>query len=255
MGISDPEIRRLEEIGARSWPAGRLERRWGWLLSIDRGVTRRANSVLPDAWDGGPRIDARVADIENIYRQAGLDPCFKITRAALPSSLDNHLLRRGYRAEGHSIVLTATPDAVEDRPLLPVDLTVDHTPDWIECRWPGQPMNSEIDIQCRIAARTSPPRVFAVARLDGHPAGAAMAAIVRGRGCITAVHTPPVFRRRGVARALVAALARWAGRRDARSLMLQVEESNAAALGLYASAGYSKAYHYHYRTLKTPVVA
>lgn len=254
MAISDLEVRRLEEIGARTCPAGTIEPMSGWLLSIDRGVTRRANSVLPNAWDDGPPVDDRIADVEHRYRQAGLEPCFKMTQAARPSDLDDHLHRRGYVAEGHSVVLTATIGGVERRPSRPVGLAADLTQGWIECSWPGRPMTSDVDSRCRIAERTSRPKVFAIVRLDGRPAGAAMAAIVRSWACITAVRTPPAFRRRGVARALIAALADWAGQQDVKSLVLQVEEANAAARGLYASAGYCEAYRYHYRTLKRPIV-
>lgn len=88
-------------------------------------------------------------------------------------------------------------------------------------------------------------------RLEGRIAGAAMAAVARGWCCITAVRTAPAFRRRGVARALIAALADWAGGHDGRSVLLQVEEDNTAALRLYASAGYAEAYRYYYRTLKS----
>lgn len=248
------EIRRLEEIAARTWPAHTIEPMGGWSLSIDRGVTRRANSVLPNAWDNGSPIDDRIADVERRYRQARLVPCFKMTRAALPGGLDDHLHKRGYLAEGHSIVLTATVGAAWDRPSLPVDLAADPSPDWIACSWPGRPTTLDVESRCRIADRTRRPKAFAMVRLDGRPAGAAMAAVVRGWGSITAVRTAPAYRRRGVARALIAALADWAGRQEARSLLLQVEEANLAARGLYATAGYREAYRYHYRTLERPDV-
>lgn len=250
MAISDNEVRLLEELGARSWPAGRAEPKGGWLLSIDRGVTRRANSVLPGGWDDGPPVGDRIADVERRYRQAGLAPCFKMTRAARPGDLDEQLHHRGYQAEGHSIVLTARVGDVQKSPSLPVELASDLTPDWVRCCWPGGSNDRDVDSRCRIAGRVRRPRVFATVRLDGRPAGAAMASVVRGWGCITAVRTPPDFRRRGVARALIAALADWAGGQDAESLFLQVEEDNVAALSLYAAAGYREAYRYHYRTLK-----
>ena len=101
MSISDTEIRRLEEIGAKTWPARTTERLHGWLLSMDDGLTRRANSVLPIGWDDGPRVGERIAEVELRYQDHGLNPCFKMTRAVLPADLDDLLDRRGYRAEGH----------------------------------------------------------------------------------------------------------------------------------------------------------
>ena len=51
-----------------------------------------------------------------------------------------------------------------------------------------------------------------------------------------AVH--PEHRRRGVGRRLVEAVCREARRRGARTVFLQVRESNRAALGLYREAGF-----------------
>lgn len=253
MVISDREVRRLEEIGAQTWPAETIVPLGGWSMSIDRGVTRRANSVLPNAWEDGPSLDERIAMVENRYWHTGLRPCFKMTRAALPGGLDDHLDRRGYRAGGPSVVLTAAVGDVERRPSIPVELATDRTPDWVQCSWPGEPRDAHVESRCRIVDRIARPKLFVVVRLDGRPAGAAMASVASGWGCITAVRTPPEFRRRGVARALVAALADWAGAQDAKSLFLQVEEANGAARGLYASAGFGEAYRYHYRTLERPV--
>ncbi len=252
--MSDTEVRRLEEVGAQTWPAGIVESKGGWTLSIDRGVTRRANSVLPNGWTGGSPIGDHVGDVESRYRQQGVDPCFKMTRAALPNDLDEFLHRRGYVAEGHSIVLTGTVGGVEDRPSLRVELAADRSPDWVACSWRGRPTDWDIESRCRIVDRAGQPKVFALVRLDGRTAGAAMAAVANGWSCITAVRTAPAYRRGGVARALIAALANWALRQNTQSLFLQVEEANEAARNLYASAGYREVYRYYYRTLKRAIV-
>lgn len=252
MPISNAEIRHLEEIGVRTWPARIIAPHFGWLVSIDRGVTRRANSVLPAEWTGESPVDELIDAIELKYRREGLDPCFKLTRASRPADLDRHLHRRGYLPEGHSDVLTAAVSGVDHRPVKPAELTAEPTPDWIACSWPGMPTEADIDIRCQIAGRTERPKAFALIRMDGFPAGAAMAAIVRDWGCITALRTPPEYRRRGIARALVAALAGWVCRQGGEHLFLQVEKSNAPARRLYASAGFRHAYDYHYRTLKCP---
>jgi N-acetylglutamate synthase len=60
--------------------------------------------------------------------------------------------------------------------------------------------------------------------------------------------TVPAARRRGHARALVHALARWAEQRCTHA-MLQVESTNAPARTLYASAGFVAHHEYHYRKL------
>lgn len=254
MTVRTADIRQLEEIGARTWPARTIQPFGGWLLSLDRGVTRRANSVLPNRWTGGPSVDDGVGSVERRYRRSGLRPCFKMTQASQPEGLDGLLHRRGYRAEGYSIVLTRPADRIHDLPELPVDLASQPTPDWIAGCWPGPGDDADVEARCGIVGRIGGPRAFALARVDGRPAGAAMAAVVQGWGCVTAVHTLPVCRRRGVARAMIAALAAWARRQQARSLFLQVEADNAAAHGLYSTLGFRPAYRYHYRTLTGPAV-
>ena len=61
------------------------------------------------------------------------------------------------------------------------------------------------------------------------------------------VATLPEARRRGAARAILAALAGWGLERGARRAYLLVTGSNAPANALYARLGFSRAYGYRYR--------
>lgn len=251
MSIPDADIRRLEGIGARAWPARTTETLGGWRLSIDRGVTRRANSVLPNGWDGTRSVDDQIAAVERRYRRDGLPPCFKLTRASLPDGLDEILSGRGYRPEGHSDVLMAAIDTVDDRPALPVEIAPRSTAEWLRTCWPDGGQETDGDPRHEIVERIAGPRAFALARLDGRPAGAALAVADRDLVCLTAVYCLPACRRRGVARAMIAHLAGWARRQSANQLFLQVESDNRPAHGLYRATGFRSAYRYHYRAPAT----
>jgi GNAT superfamily N-acetyltransferase len=65
--------------------------------------------------------------------------------------------------------------------------------------------------------------------------------------CVTAVTVDERYRRRGLATAVMAALGEWARDRGAHSCLLQVVESNAPALALYARLGFTEHHRYHYR--------
>ena len=106
------DIRRLENLAANAWPAEAVEILGSWTMQFDHGVTRRANSVLPTGWSGELSLDDAVAAVERRYPAHSLRPCFKITDAALPTGLDDRLGDRGYRREGHSLVLAAPVSAV-----------------------------------------------------------------------------------------------------------------------------------------------
>jgi predicted GNAT family acetyltransferase len=62
-----------------------------------------------------------------------------------------------------------------------------------------------------------------------------------------AMRTLVALRRRGVARALVAAVAAWGVARGATLMYLQVERDNAVARTLYEAIGFETRYAYHYR--------
>lgn len=64
---------------------------------------------------------------------------------------------------------------------------------------------------------------------------------VAGEAEILAVGVAPANWRQGLGRALVEALARAAGELGAEALFLEVAEDNAAALALYAGAGFAAA--------------
>lgn len=252
LGLDPEDIRRLEATATSAWPPVKQDDLEGWLLGFDRSVTGRANSALANAPVPAAELEARIAEVERRYRAHGLPPRFKVSPGSLPADLDHRLAARGYRAEGHAQVLVADLDAAlrasEERPQISLQLLQDPEPLWCEACWP-EAAPAEAEARRLISARIASPRAFALARIDGAAAGAAVASVNQGWACITAVHTLAACRRRGVARALMAGLTAWAGVQGAARLYLQVEEGNRAAQALYAQLGFGVAYAYHYRRL------
>ena len=242
-------IRLLEDIGADAWPAATTAWLEGWRLSLDAGVTRRANSVLPNAAQPVGGADALIGEVERRYRARGLCPCFKLTAAAAPADLDRRLERRGYRSEGQSLVLVADARAIAPPHAPKVAIALDDRPTraWLDACWPAAPYAAERSARQAIVERVRLPRAFALARLEAALAGAALAVADRGWVGITAVHTLPEQRRRGVAQCLLGALAGWATEQGIERLYLQVERDNAPARRLYGGLGFTEAYSYHYR--------
>jgi ribosomal protein S18 acetylase RimI-like enzyme len=242
-------IRLLEDIGADAWPAATTVWLEGWRLGLDRGVTRRANSVLPNAPEPVRDPDALIAEVERRYRAHGLRPCFKLTAAAEPD-LDQRLARRGYRAEGHSLVLVAdTRAVVRASASIAIELQQKATPAWLDVCWPEADYAAQRAVLEQIAGRVRPPCAFGLARFGAAPGAAALAVADRGWVGLTAVHTLPDQRRRGLAQSLLAALAGWADAQGARHLYLQVEADNQPARRLYRGLGFTLAYRYQYRRL------
>ena len=247
--IPPTEIRQLEALGADAWPASEVQHVDGWRLGLSVGVSRRANSLLPLEPVTGRRLEDAIDEVEWRYASHGLTPCFKMTAAALPAELSAALDRRGYSVEQHSQVLTADAAAVaaHDDGSHGVHLIDAPEAHWAAICWPADGDGKEAAGRFAIAKRLPEPRVFALAQLSGNAGGAGLAVAQGDWACLGAIHVLPAFRRRGLAKAIVTALAAWAVARSVQRLYLQVQFSNAPARRLYDGLGFHFAYAYHYR--------
>jgi ribosomal-protein-alanine N-acetyltransferase len=91
----------------------------------------------------------------------------------------------------------------------------------------------------RIAAEGGMPTVrLLVAESGGEIVGHAIASIVFEVAELQRIAVGPAYRRRGHARALLAAVVEQASAEGAERLLLEVRETNEPALAFYASAGF-----------------
>ena len=81
--------------------------------------------------------------------------------------------------------------------------------------------------------------IFLVAEQDGEVQGYVGCQTVLDEGYITNVAVSPDFRRRGAARLLIAELIARAKEKGLAFVTLEVRESNAPAIALYARAGFA----------------
>ena len=89
--------------------------------------------------------------------------------------------------------------------------------------------------------------VYAVAYADRVPKAAGFIVMEANWAGVFSMRTQPDARGQGLGRAVLGALAAEAMDCNATHAYLQVEQGNAAALGLYARSGFVEQYGYHYR--------
>jgi GNAT superfamily N-acetyltransferase len=98
---------------------------------------------------------------------------------------------------------------------------------------------------------SAPEQVFA-SILDGdRVVGVARGSLAERWAGLTAMEVDPQYRRQGLASALIAAIAEWGWQHGARSLQLQVGETNEVAKQLYLAAGFEPHHSYAYLTPST----
>ncbi|BCJ37650.1 N-acetyltransferase [Actinocatenispora thailandica] len=248
----------LQHIAAATWQPYRRDTLGDWLLGSSDGWTRRANSVVAAGDPGLPlaeAIDAVVAWYQRHDQPAraqlvAVDPDSpagaddpELRRVA---GLDAALAARGWPVEAETLLLTAPIDRLRRAPrpasLPPVRLSETPTPDWLAMFGARKGL-----APAATAVLTAGDTRFAEVHLDGALVAIGRGAIADGHLGLSAIEVAPAFRRRGLARHLLAALAD-AAFDHAHTAFLQVEEENAAARALYARLTFRLHHRYHYRT-------
>ena len=115
----------------------------------------------------------------------------------------------------------------------------------------------EVDERAARAILTgSPGQAFATVRGDdGLVVGIGRLGLAAAWGGVAAMWVDPRLRRRGLATALLAALARAADRAGASSLHLQTDSDNTSALALYEGHGFERHHAYVNLSRRAPTAA
>jgi ribosomal protein S18 acetylase RimI-like enzyme len=236
VAVDERLVGELERCALAAWPAEEIRSLGTWRLRYTRGVTRRANS----AWvDGGGDLPALVEAAERFYAERGQPCLFQVTPLA-PAALDPLLEARGYEREAPVSIQIADADL----PAAPVAVRTEATISdaWFAVAASGR-FAAVADVYRALLTRIGSRAVYALAGT-----GAVGLGVVDPPWMgIFNMFTVPDQRRRGLARAVLQALAAAGRARGATRLYLQVESDNRTARALYASAGFREVYGYHYR--------
>jgi GNAT superfamily N-acetyltransferase len=244
-GFTKHEVRAMEQAAARAWPARRIVDVAGWQVRLSGGGARRANSVLPLAFDAAADPDAAITQVERLYDQQRTRTYFQVSSIASPQMLDALLATRGYVYEEPCLLLAKRLTALG----MPRAVTIAEDPsqDWLDVYTePLDPVRRAAAPE--VLANVPRKRAFFLARHDGEPVSSALAVLSPdGIAIVECVATRSTGRRRGSARIVMDALEAWAKAAGAHTAALQVVDGNEPARGLYAKRGYLEAGRYHYR--------
>jgi ribosomal protein S18 acetylase RimI-like enzyme len=244
----------LQRVMVGAWPPMQLERLGDWVLRASRGFTQRANSVVTVGSPGMP-VAAAFDVVERWYAGRGLPPNLTVA-GPLGSDLAGdpvgaEALARGYAARVPTITLTASARQVAERTrpqsaaaegVVALEVAGELTDAWFAAYRAYRDVE---EAAARAVLTGSPSQAFATAR-DGNATvvGIGRLGVADGWGGVAAMWVAPPARRRGVASAVLAALAREALAHGAASLHLQTDSDNAAALAFYEGRGFGRHHQY-----------
>lgn len=224
------DIRHLEHAAAHAWPGVEQKSLGGWLLRFGHGSTRRANSAVPLDVSPGP-VPSGIVDW---YATRGAP-----TLLAAPDRLFR--APPGAPVDGENVVMTRGLRDEVDAP--DVDVTAAPGDDWLRLhprKVPVDVLTAVLDGELGFAvlAEAAVARVAITAAPDG----------TRWAG-LSSVYVAERSRRRGLGRALCAALLGWAGEHGATRAYVQVEVDNATARSVYESMGFVEHHRSRYLSL------
>lgn len=255
-------MKELDLALLRAWPPAEERRVGRWLVRLDGGVTRRANSVLPLGRGPDPtdaELDGWLDRCRSLYEARGLTPYVQVTDAAWPAGLGDALAARGWTTGiDPSVVLAGAPRFESVGVEAGVEAGVEGS-HWTVTRG-AQPTGAWLDAWWEVDARgdaTALPTLVALLQRidlphvylrvdDGETIGTCLAVRVGRSTVIDCLATRARWRRRGVARALLAEAWRWGLERGSIRMVLAVVATNAAARALHGGIGLAELSGYAY---------
>lgn len=236
------EVRCLENLAFKGWPALESRDVGGWRLRLSGGYTKRANSINAL----GPDFSTDVETLEAPYRDRGLVPAWRLTPLAPPEAV-SLLAERGYRAIERSLLqVCPLHDRFRADPAVAISPTP--SPVWIEAFATYSPVRPEHrETMQKMLQAIAQPVGFAFVQHEGRPMAMAIGAVEGDHMGLFDVLVMPEARRQGLARRVTESLYAWALERGARHAYLQVVATNAAAMPLYEAQGFRTVYAYEYR--------
>jgi ribosomal protein S18 acetylase RimI-like enzyme len=232
----------LDQICNLTWPATEELENSGWLMRAANGVTNRANSVLPleaNLEVGAlTDFDKKLAVAQEFYKARNLPTIFQV---ALPTW---QLLSDKLRSMGAVETLcgnTMVADLTSSKQIVSTEFEIvqsnQPSDEWLAV----QPTPGIEKIMSGCAS------TYLTVVKNGKAIATCRFALAKGWSSITRVYVHPDFRGQGLAKAIVAAALEASFEQGATKAVLQVDASNAIAIGVYESLGFN--FHHEYSFL------
>lgn len=234
MQASHDDIRAIERLHVRAWPALETAAVCGWLWRYSGGGSQRANSVSTVEFSGDDPA-AALDEVEARYRARSVPTRIHTYDLTAPAGLISLLQARGYR-EGEATTTMMKPVAA---PELPPGIEVTDAADaaW-RAIYLGAITESRRTTNAKILDAIPRPCAWFSWRREGQVISTGLCVADGDLAVIECMATHADARRQGGAQAVLAGIEAWAARRGARAVALQVVAANRPALALYGGVGF-----------------
>jgi N-acetylglutamate synthase len=234
MQIASEDVRRVERLHVRAWPALETTNIQGWLWRYSGGESRRANSVSTVDFSGGDPALA-LDEVEARYRARSAIVQVHTYDLSAPADIVDLLQVRGYGAG--ETTLTMAKAVGTSNPSADVEVAAIPNPKWREV-YLGAISESRRRVNARILGAVPQPCAYFSCRREGQVISTALCVTDGDFAVVECMATRAEARRQGGAAAVLRSLEAWAAARGARTLALQAVAVNAPAVALYTRFGF-----------------
>ena len=235
MPITADDLRRIERLHVRAWPAFETADIHGWLWRYSGGGSQRANSVSTVDFAGGDPATA-LDEVEARYRARNALARFHTYDLSAPAGIADLLQARGYH--GGETTLTMAKAVGASDPPDDVEVTAVANAQWQEV-YLGAISESRRSVNARILGAVPQPCGFFSCRRAGQVISSGLCVADGDFAVIGCMATRAEARRQGGADAVLKSLEAWAAARGVKTLALQAVADNAAAIPLYTRFGFA----------------
>lgn len=216
-----------------------------WILGLRPGSIGRAHSAAPLSHNL-VRDEGLITRIEAAYRARSMGAVFRLPEVEGLAGVAEALAARGYVPTQPTLVMGADlSDVAKVADPSPVILLESPDDAWAAV-FLGEGFDPEDGAQRVAVLSNSPGAVFAAIRDTEGTHAVGVLSLSDGWASLHGMRTRRARRGEGLAGRVVASLAQAALERGATQIFLQVEEGNAPARALYARAGFTALWRYHY---------
>ena len=235
----------LDEICNLTWPATENIENSGWLIRAADGVTKRANSILPltASLEAGAlnNFEEKFAAAQVFYQNRNLPTIFQVALPTWQVLADKlHSIGAEETIRGNTMVADLSSAKQKVANNLEVRKSDQFSNEWLEL----QPTPGIEKILSGCAA------TYLSIVKEGKTVATCRIALAKGWSSITRVYVHQDFRGQGLGKVIVAAALEASYEQGATKALLQVEASNAIAIGVYESLGFNFHHEYSYLELK-----
>ncbi|MCM2293519.1 GNAT family N-acetyltransferase [Allorhizobium sp. BGMRC 0089] len=245
--VNLPQVRRLEAVSFRAWPAALVQYDGSWQIRLTGGhPSKRINCVVALDRSDTRDIRLRLEKASRKFESYGRAMMFRQTPLAAPEIIDI-LQQDGWRHIEENLVMTLDLNALDGYEAM------DHLP----THDIGRFLDASIALHnddpalkpglAEVIGNIKPPYGLFLKEAPGNDLISSAICVQDNdiAGLVQLVVNPD-YRGRGEGFELTYAALRWARLRGARLAWLQVTANNSSALSLYRKLGFTEAYRYVY---------